>query len=89
MIKFALTAVTMIAAAAPALAGPAHYQPTAQDFRDGRCTRQQVHTPAGKLVHNAPIIRCDQAAIASRDTDARSFHSDVATTLSGATESAR
>jgi hypothetical protein len=25
------------------------------------CTVQQVHTPAGKLVHNSPIVKCDSA----------------------------
>lgn len=25
------------------------------------CTVQHVHTPAGKLVHSAPIVNCDQA----------------------------
>jgi hypothetical protein len=25
------------------------------------CTVQQVHTPAGKMVHNAPIVRCPSA----------------------------
>lgn len=28
-------------------------------LRDG-CTIQHVHTPAGKLVHAAPIVRCDR-----------------------------
>ena len=25
-----------------------------------RCVVQQVHTPAGKMVHNAPVRRCDR-----------------------------
>jgi hypothetical protein len=31
------------------------------------CTVQQVHTPVGKLVHNAPIVKCDQAQTSVAD----------------------
>jgi hypothetical protein len=31
------------------------------------CRVQQVHTPAGKLVHNSPIVKCDQAQTALAD----------------------
>jgi hypothetical protein len=30
------------------------------------CIVQQVHTPAGKLVHAAPIVTCDPARVASQ-----------------------
>lgn len=32
-----------------------------------RCTVQQVHTPAGKMVHNAPIVRCER--LVARQTE--------------------
>ncbi len=89
MIKLALTAAAILSAATPALAGQTHYQPTAQDFRDGVCTRQQVHTPAGKMVHNAPIVRCDAAALASRDQVEASRERTAATSGVDAPESAR
>lgn len=35
------------------------------------CTVQQVHSPAGKMVHNAPIVRCPQAAGLAKKQPAR------------------
>lgn len=34
-----------------------------------RCVVQQVHTPAGKIVHSAPLVRCpnQEARVLRRD----------------------
>lgn len=55
---FRLLPLLAIAAALPVLA--ADPRPG-----DARCTVLQTHTPAGKLVHSAPVTRCtpgDRAA---------------------------
>lgn len=61
MIRIALTAGLLLAAAAPAVAA---------DKVPANCTKQMVHTPAGKVVHNAPVHFCkaaDKDAVAKAD----------------------
>ncbi|WP_260599920.1 hypothetical protein [Sphingomonas endolithica] len=45
---------------------------TVKQLQARGCTVQQVHTPAGKMVHNAPIVRCPSAtALAQQAKPAR------------------
>lgn len=62
---FTLIALTVAGLATPALA---HDRETTEALRDGRCTLQQVHTPAGKMIHSAPIVRCRAEVDQSRDS---------------------
>jgi hypothetical protein len=63
MIVRLLVTAGLLGAAAPALADEVHR--SAARFDPARCTMQQVHTPAGKPVHNAPIVRCRTATTAT------------------------
>jgi hypothetical protein len=66
-----ITAILALTCAAPAFAAdrPAG---TVKQLQARGCTIQQVHTPAGKMVHNAPIVRCPStAALAQPATPAR------------------
>ena len=45
-------------AASPGSAAAVRVHRSAAHYDGTRCTMQQVHTPAGKMVHNAPIVRC-------------------------------
>jgi hypothetical protein len=68
-----LLAAAVVASASPAVAGEINHQArVGAALRDG-CAVQHVHTPAGKLVHSAPIVRCDRATQAA----ARRGGSDV------------
>ena len=62
--KFAcLLFAAVLAGAGPAIAGDINHQAhIGAALRDG-CTVQHVHTPAGKLVHSAPIVRCHRATV--------------------------
>lgn len=55
-----LLAAPLALIALPAVAQEAGPQTISTALAKG-CTVQQVHTPAGKMVHNAPIVKCDQA----------------------------
>lgn len=54
LVGFAMLALPATAAAAQDIN---HQVRLGQAHRDG-CHVQQVHTPAGKLVHAQPIVRC-------------------------------
>lgn len=49
-------AALLPAAAASAAEGPRRVP--AHEYDTARCTRQAVHTPAGKMVHTPPIVHC-------------------------------
>jgi len=51
MIRTVLAAGLVLAVAAPAAAQSAKPLPA-------NCVKHQVHTPAGKMVHNAPVTFC-------------------------------
>ncbi len=61
-----LLAAPLALIALPAVAQNTGPQAVSDALAKG-CTIQQVHTPAGKLVHNAPIVKCDQAQTALAD----------------------
>jgi len=65
--KFTLfLAAAIVAGTSPALAGEVNQQArVGAALRDG-CGVQHVHTPAGKLVHAAPILRCSRATLAAK-----------------------
>uniref|UniRef100_UPI0035CA2E9D hypothetical protein n=1 Tax=uncultured Sphingomonas sp. TaxID=158754 RepID=UPI0035CA2E9D len=64
MIRIVL-AVALVATATPALANRLAHNPAqiTAALKEG-CTVQQVHTPAGKIVHSPAIVRCDKVAVA-------------------------
>jgi hypothetical protein len=64
----------LIAAALVALPAAAGAQEINHQIRVGNaarngCTVQPVHTPAGKLVHSSPIVRCPSDAELARRAD--------------------